>query len=375
MQTADDGTFRRVNRLFCQWVGYTPEDLVGRRRFQDLLTMGGRIFHQTHWVPLLQMQGSVSEVKLDVVHGDGSSISMVLNALRRTERGVVVHELAAFIARDRDRYERELLDSRKRLEELVAETSRLHEEAKDRALFAEQMIGIVSHDLRNPLSGIELGAALLATEDLSDAQRRTLARIRRSTGRANRLVDDLLDFTKARLGHGLSVDRKSIDLHETVAHALEELEVAYPGRTLRHVAEGQGQCQADPNRLGQLVGNLVSNAMAYGEPAAPVIVTSSLGESACSIAVHNQGAPIPPETQARLFEPMTRGAEARSVSRSVGLGLYIVRQIALAHGGEASVSSSSEQGTTFTIRLPRDGRAGHVAATSKPPIWRSTRDA
>ena len=104
MQTADDGTFRRVNRLFCQWVGYTPEDLVGRRRFQDLLTMGGRIFHQTHWVPLLQMQGSVSEVKLDVVHGDGSSISMVLNALRRTERGVVVHELAAFIARDRDRY-------------------------------------------------------------------------------------------------------------------------------------------------------------------------------------------------------------------------------------------------------------------------------
>lgn len=353
MQTADDGTFRRVNHLFCQWVGYEPGDLVGRRRFQDLLTMGGRIFHQTHWVPLLQMQGSVSEVKLDVVHRDGSTIAMVLNALRRGEDGVVVHELAAFIARDRDRYERELLDSRKRLEELVAETTRLHEEAKDRALFAEQMIGIVSHDLRNPLSGIDLGAALLATEDLSEAQRRTLARIRRSTGRANRLVDDLLDFTKARLGHGLSVDRRSTDLHETVAHALEELEVAYPGRGLRHVQEGQGPCSADPNRLGQLVGNLVSNAMAYGDPAAPVIVTSSLDESSCSIAVENDGTPIPPETQARLFEPMTRGTESRSVSRSVGLGLYIVRQIALAHGGDASVSSS-EEGTTFTVSFPRE---------------------
>ena len=354
MQTADDGTFRRVNRLFCQWLEYTPDDLIGRRRFQDLLTMGGRIFHQTHWVPLLQMQGSVSEVKLDVVHRDGSTITMVMNALCHTEDGVVLHELAAFVARDRDRYERELLKSRKRLEELVTETTRLHEEAQDRAVFAEQMIGIVSHDLRNPLSGIDLGAALLATEDLSEAQRRTLARIRRSTGRANRLVDDLLDFTKARLGHGLQIDRKTIDLHETVSHALEELEVAYPGRTLRHTRAGQGPCAADPNRLAQLVGNLVSNAMVYGEPAAPVIVTSSVDTSSCSLAVHNDGAPIPQDARPRLFEPMTRGADSKAAGRSVGLGLYIVRQIAEAHGGTASVSSEPGEGTTFTVSFPSE---------------------
>jgi sigma-B regulation protein RsbU (phosphoserine phosphatase) len=354
MQTADDGTFRRVNRLFCQWLGYAPETLIGRRRFQDLLTMGGRIFHQTHWVPLLQMQGSVSEVKLDLVHQDGSTITMVLNARCRTEDGVVLHELAAFVARDRDRYERELLTSRKRLEELVSETTRLHEEAKDRALFAEQMIGIVSHDLRNPLSGIDLGAALLATEDLSEAQRRTLARIRRSTGRANRLVDDLLDFTKARFGHGLSVDRKPIDLHETVSHALEELEVAYPGRALQHVRLGQGLCRADPNRLGQVVGNLVSNAMVYGQPAAPIVVTSSIDASTASLAVHNDGAPIPPDAQGRLFEPMTRGADSKGAGRSVGLGLYIVRQIAEAHGGSASVRSSPDEGTTFTVSFPEE---------------------
>ena len=102
MQTGADGTFVRANRTFCSWIGQPPEALVGRRRFQDLLTMGGRIFHQTHWAPLLQMQGSISEIKLEIVHADGSAIPMVLNAIRRHDNGVLVHELAAFIARDRD---------------------------------------------------------------------------------------------------------------------------------------------------------------------------------------------------------------------------------------------------------------------------------
>ena len=119
--------------------------------------MGGRIFHQTHWAPLLRIQGSVSEVKLEIVHRDGSKLPMVVNAVRRDVEGTMRHDLAAFMARDRDRYERELIKSRKELENLVAETQELHAEAKDRALFAEQMVGIVSHDLRNPLSVIGVG--------------------------------------------------------------------------------------------------------------------------------------------------------------------------------------------------------------------------
>src|SRR3954453_17595430 len=99
MQTASDGTFVRANRLFCSWVGHTPEALVGRRRFQDLLTMGGRIFHQTHWAPLLQMQSSISEVKLEVLHADGAPVPMVFNAIRRQEEGRVEYDLAGFIAR------------------------------------------------------------------------------------------------------------------------------------------------------------------------------------------------------------------------------------------------------------------------------------
>ena len=353
LQTAENGTFLRVNRTFCSWVGHPAEALIGRRRLQDLLTMGGRIFHQSHWTPLLAMQGSISEVKLDIVHADGSTLPMVVNAIRRRQPGAVVDEVAAYVARDRDKYERELVLSRKRLEELVTEATRLHAEAKDRALFAEQMIGIVSHDLRNPLSGISLGTALLGRGDLSEGQQRTLARIARSTDRALRLVADLLDFTEGRVGKGLSVTREPIDLHESIAQAIEELAPVYPARTIAHVRAGEGECVADAHRLAQLVGNLVANAMAYGSPDSPVTVTSSVDDTSFAVAVHNDGPPIPSEQQASLFEPMTRGAHPTDKGRSVGLGLFIVREIARAHGGSAVVTSTAEAGTTFCAVFSR----------------------
>jgi phosphoserine phosphatase RsbU/P len=353
LQTAADGTILRANRLFCQWLGYSADELVGKRRFQDLLTIGGRVFHQTHWAPLLQMQGSISEVKLEVVDRAGTAIPVVVNALRRTDHGVTVHEVAAYIARDRDKYERELVLSRKRLEVLVADATKLQGEAKERAIFAEQMMGIVSHDLRNPLSTIMTGAALLARGDLSPSQQRLVARISRATDAATRLIADLLDFTQAQLGSGLTVVREPIDLHSVVAEAVEDLRLAYPGRKLVDERVGEGTCLADANRLAQLVGNLVSNAMTYGTPEAPVSVISRVEESAFQISVHNQGPAIPPDVLPHIFQPMSRGSEAGRATRSVGLGLYIVSEIARAHGGHTSVTSAPAEGTTFTIVIPR----------------------
>lgn len=352
LQTSDEGTFTRVNRTFCYWVGQPASELIGQRRFQDLLTVGGRIFHQTHWKPLLQMQGSVSEVKLDLVHRDGSTIPMVLNAIRREQGGAMVHEIAAFVARDRDKYERELVQSRKRLEAVIAESTRLQDEAKDRALFAEQMIGIVSHDLRNPLSAVAMGVAVLSGSELSESQQRVVNRITRATERANRLIGDLLDFTQARLGKGIAVTLATVDLHELIAETVDELASISSGRVLLHVRNGEGTCSADGARLAQLAGNLVSNALAYGVPEVPVTVTSTVSASSCSIAVHNGGTPIPEHTRARIFEPMTRGSDT-SAGRSVGLGLYIVREIAKAHAGQTRVTSSAEEGTTFTVEFPR----------------------
>jgi phosphoserine phosphatase RsbU/P len=353
MQTTPDGTFVRANRMFCSWVGVSAEQLVGKRKFQDLLSVGGRIFHQTHWAPLLAMQGSISEVKLELLQADGTSLPIVINAIVQQRDGLKLHELAAYVARDRDKYERELILSRKRLEELVAETTRSHEQAKDRALFAEQMIGIVSHDLRNPISTIQTGAALLSRGPTLPGHDRLVSRILRASQRADRLISDLLDFTQARLGSGLNVTPEALDLHELVAEAVEELRLAYPGRPLRHVREGSGACHADPARLEQLLGNLVSNAMTYGQLEAQVTVSSWIEAESCGISVHNFGPPIPATTLPTLFQPMTRGPQSLASKRSVGLGLFIVGEIARAHGGATHVDSSAEAGTTFRASFGR----------------------
>ncbi len=345
MQTDDSGTFLRANHVFCSWLGYAEDELVGRRRLQDLLTMGARIFHQTHWAPLLRIQGSVSEVKLQLVTRGGEAMPMVLNAIRREHAGGFVHDVAAFVARDRDRYEEELLQSRKRLEVM-------HALARDRALYAEQMIGIVSHDLRTPLGAIRLATELLASAG-AVALDRAVPRIARAVERSNRLIADLLDFTQARVGSGISVTLAPVDVHRAVAEIVEDLRGTYPTRTLSHQTTGAGVAPLDENRLGQVIGNLVANAVAYGEPAAAITVTSALEDSTCTISVHNRGAPIPPPVAATIFEPMTRGTSDGSQARSVGLGLFIVREITRAHAGTAAVESSVEQGTTFRVVVPR----------------------
>jgi phosphoserine phosphatase RsbU/P len=277
---------------------------------------------------------------------------MVLNALVRSDHGVDVFEIAIFVARDRDKYERELVLSRRRLEDAVKEATRLQVEAKDRAVFAEQMMGIVSHDLRNPLSTIQMATVLLGRGDLPASQQRVLSRITRAAERANKLIADLLDFTQARLGRGLPVKRETIDLHSLAGETVEELSLAYPGRTLRHDRCGDGTCWADPHRLAQLIGNLVANAITYGSPGSPVTVTSSIDVNTFSLGVHNQGTPIPPELQSGLFHPMARGSTAASATRSVGLGLFIVKEITRAHGGDVAVDSTAENGTTFRATFP-----------------------
>jgi sigma-B regulation protein RsbU (phosphoserine phosphatase) len=365
--TSVDGTIRRVNSTFCRWIGMPAEELCDRRRLQDLLTMGGRIFHQTHWAPLLQMQGSVAEVKVDVVRRDGSAVPMMMNAQRRAHPGGDFNEISLFVATDRNKYEAELLLARRRAEELLrqqqevqraltesqAELDRQRAHAEDRALFAEQMIGIVSHDLRNPLSAIHLSAYVLARAELAGPQRQAVERITNSTGRAQRLIEDLLDFTAARLGSGLSVTLEAIDLHRVVALAADELRSSFAGREIEHRRMGNGTCRGDADRLAQALGNLVANALTYGAFDQPVGITSSIEAETFSIEVHNVGKPIPREQLGGLFAPMTRGLGAANSSRSVGLGLFIVREIVRAHGGEVSVTSSAEEGTRFLLRCPR----------------------
>jgi len=352
------GALLHANATFCRWLGYSRDELVAGLRLQDLLTMGGRIFHQTHLAPLLRMQGSVAEVKLDLRAKDGKTLPMMLNLAERNRHGRTLLQVAAFVAEDRHKYERELLLQRQRAEDLAAQHARdqvdlaaARAQAEDRALFAEQMVGIVSHDLRNPLSAIQMSAVLLEMSGLPEKQQGVAQRITRSVRRAERLIAELLDFTQARLGGQLAVKPGPADVHELVAEGLAELRLAFSGRQLVHERLGHGGCQADGDRIAQAVGNLVANAVNYGDPNRPVTITTEGVPGWLHLSVHNHGTPIPPQLLERLFEPMVRGGKATG-SRGVGLGLYIVKAIAQAHGGEVDVRSTPQQGTRFTIRLP-----------------------
>ena len=216
------------------------------------------------------------------------------------------------------------------------------------------MIGIVSHDLRNPLSVIHMSAHLLGMNELSSSQHRALGRLTNAVGRANRLIVDLLDFTQARLGRGLTIALKPLDPHAVVAECVEDLRLAFAGRQLEHCAIGSGDCVGSADRLVQLIGNLVANALTHGAADRPVTVTSRTDAATFSLTVHNEGTPIPDELLPRLFEPMTRGTSHGGVAHGIGLGLFIVREIARAHGGEVVAESSAASGTTFRATFPRE---------------------
>ncbi|MDO9420311.1 MAG: PAS domain S-box protein [Herminiimonas sp.] len=478
--TDADGLILRVNQTLCRWLGYASNDLVSKRRVQDLLTIGGKIFHQTHWAPLLKMQGSVAEVKLEFIHSSGEPIPMMMNAISDSFDADIYHQIALFIATDRHKYERELLAARKNAEEVLqvqlaaqrelalvearfrnaVEAAQLHiwhfdaqtetrhfdgsvrdllgidetqeisddiflqsihpedrerealslnatvdagaagsrityrlngkdgvqrtvlsasravfdndgtllqvigilqditdqarrsAEAEDRALFAEQMIGIVSHDLRNPLSVILSGTEMLSRIGLNPDQTRVVQRIKRAGDRAHRLISDLLDFTVARLGSGLHIGRQMVDLHSLVSDSIEELKLAFPNYKIEHRETGTGLCEIDPDRLVQVLGNLVANAIAYGSSTEAITISTTVETEVIFLKVHNFGEPIRADLVDTLFKPMTRGVDAPSGAKSVGLGLFIVQEIVSAHGGEITVTSSAESGTTFSISLP-----------------------
>lgn len=236
------------------------------------------------------------------------------------------------------------------------EEARSAQEAlKRRVEFEQQLVGIVSHDLRNPLHAIGISSEmLLRREDLDDRTVKSLNRIRASAQRAARMIRDLLDFTRARLGGGIPLERKSVDLSQVVSQAVEEVGLAYPDRTLELITSGPMEGHWDPDRVAQLVSNLTSNAIQYSPSESAVRVMLRYQAPSAVLEVHNFGDAIPPDRLPSIFEPLQRVAPTiDTATRSIGLGLYIVRHIVEAHGGRIEVSSSREEGTRFIAHLPQ----------------------
>jgi PAS domain S-box-containing protein len=239
----------------------------------------------------------------------------------------------------------------------ISQQKRSEQRLRETAAFRERFLGIVSHDLRNPLNAILLSAnALLRSDDLGERHVRGVRRIVTSAERMKRMISDLLDFARGRLGGGIPIALRTVDLGALCREVVEELEISRPGREVELVLEGDLRGAWDGDRLSQLLINLGKNALDYSPEATRVRFSVHDEGAFIRVDVHNEGPPIPAERLGLIFEPFRRfaGDEGRSVSGAgLGLGLYIVEQIVRAHGGDLGVRSTQEEGTTFTVRLPR----------------------
>jgi signal transduction histidine kinase len=222
----------------------------------------------------------------------------------------------------------------------------------------ERVLGILGHDLRNPLGAIAMSAAALLRQDVNERVTKLVRRIVTSTDRMDRLIGQLLDLAQARHGGGIPLQRRPAHLGEIAQRVLDELEAAHPERDLSLSVEGDAAGTWDPDRLAQALSNLVANAIQHGGPGGIGVTVRADRPGEVTAEVHNCGAPIPASLLPNLFDPFRRGPSSSAAGHSVGLGLFISREIARAHGGSVEVRSSEAEGTTLTLRLPRGGAAG-----------------
>ena len=214
----------------------------------------------------------------------------------------------------------------------------------------EQFIAVLGHDLRNPLAAISGGISLIGRTRLEDKASRIVPMIQASISRMSKLIDDVLDFARGRLGQGLALTRSRCDIEPVLAHVVAELRTAHPDKTVETEFALDALVDCDPGRLSQLLSNLAANALTYGAADKPVVVRAAVDHREFMLSVSNQGDPIPPLAIENLFKPFERGAVKPS-QQGLGLGLYIASQIAAAHGGTLTASSTPEL-TCFTFRMP-----------------------
>jgi signal transduction histidine kinase len=236
---------------------------------------------------------------------------------------------------------------------VALETTRLNETGE----FREQLMGIVGHDLRSPLTTITVGAhVLLRSEGLGERETAVARRIASAATHATRLIEQLLDLTRSRLGGGIPIARDRMDLEEVCREIVGETTLTHPDRALDVDVRGDVTGMWDRDRLHQIVANLIGNAIQHGAPRSPIEVRIDGGEAEVTLEVTNRGDPIPETILPTIFEAFRKkGARHRSRSEGLGLGLFIAQQIAHAHGGSIAVGSSDAQGTTLRVRLPRAG--------------------
>ncbi|MXP42821.1 PAS domain-containing protein [Altererythrobacter soli] len=350
LSLSPDGRIVKINRTLADWLGRRGDELLGRSIHQ-ILSFGGKIAFETHLAPLLRLQGHVHEIALDLVDAANEKIPVIANAAER--RGAdgehLFSRLTVFKAVDRRSFERSLIEARIKAE-AEAKSERTALELRD------QFMAVLGHDLRNPLAAIRSGLRLLGKgEGRTAREEAIIGEMNRSVDRANRLIDDVLDFARGKLGSGIPLARdRDKPLAPILEQVLVEMRAIDPDREFRARIEIAHPVDCDPDRIGQMASNLLANAATHGSPDQPIILEATTTDEAFRLSIANGGEAIPENVREHLFQPFFRG-QARESKQGLGLGLFIVKEIAKAHGGTMEVTSTDEE-TRFTFTMPREAK-------------------
>ena len=342
-----DGTIVKVNQTFLDWTGHPREGLVGRKRFQDLLTAGGRIFHETHYAPLLRMQGTVREIAVDIVCANGARLPALINSVLKKDGDgkPLLTRTTVFNATDRKEYERELVRERQRAEQA----------ARAKADF----ISMISHEIRTPLNAVMGVGHLLESTQLS-AQQQKLVRILRSSSEGLlALINDILDFSKIESGK-VALEERSLDLRHLIDQLVENLRMKAEQKGLAleiHVDERvPDTVLGDPIKIGQVLTNLLSNAIKFtaeGSVTVALDVRERLPDAvAIEFRISDTGIGIAAEHLPHVFDEFTQANYDIGLKYGgTGLGLAISKKLVELHGSQIAVESDLGRGSTFSFEL------------------------
>lgn len=336
------GYILRANERVSLWRNQTKEELKGSQ-FVDLLSIGSKIYYETHLRPLLRMQGFFDEVVLEISNITGGKLQVMVNAFeRRDDNGDPLFIRYTILkASDRLLYENNLKQAKTKAEDEL-------EKQREMVVLREQFIAVLGHDLRNPLSAIGMATDLFHFSPDSD-NNTLLTIIKRSSTRMAELVANIMDFARTRLGGGIVLNWQPTMLEPILESVIAEMRIIHPAQEIISEFNIHKPVNCDSDRLAQLLSNLLSNGITHGDTHFPVIVRAILTREQLEIEVSNKGISIPHDLHDRLFAPFTREGN-RASENGLGLGLYICSEIAKAHNGSLSFTSS-EQGTTFTFSM------------------------
>ncbi len=355
----DDGTVLMANRTLATMLGVAPDALVGRH-VESMLTVGSRIFYQTHLFPLLRLHGHADEIFLLLRGASGDDVAALANAVRRERDGVWVNECVLLRLEERRKFEDALLAAKKDAEAARVEMERQRQIAEEANQAKSAFLATMSHELRTPLNAIGGYVQLLEMGihgPVTSAQTSALARVSQSQRHLLRLINEILNLARIESGR-VDYTLREFPVADVAESVLPMIEPQLVSRSLQFVTAIPTDVvvYADREKVEQILINLLSNAMKFTAPGGRVELRArfSPGDSRCvEITVSDTGAGIPPDRLEQIFEPFVQvDSNLATRKAGTGLGLTISRDLARGMGGDLTAASTLGEGSVFTLRVP-----------------------